>query len=234
MKKLLATIAIGAMATWSTTAFAAHPVTTEQGWGTWAGGTYGSGPFWGPGGYQNADDTTPATPTSTQTFTLTGTVAKDCSYYNGTTSTHSVNLGAIGVKNGDTEQTTTAFNQAADIHFDLQTTSAGCNFNNTVTASKSAQGLLNSAAGGYDSSEFTNKIPYSVTIGIPKAVNFNTTGTGTYHGVTVGLAQASNSMHLGAWRSALTLGIAAPAQTLGLVAGTYTDTITLTLAVDAS
>jgi UDP-N-acetylenolpyruvoylglucosamine reductase len=138
------------------------------------------------------------------------------------------------VKNGNTETTATAFTQAAPFNFDIQTTSAGCNFDNTVSLTKSANGLVNAAPSGYDSSEFTAKIPYKATVGVSKAVNAGATGTGIYHAFVVDVAQASGSMHLGAWRSGLTLNINAPAQTLGLVAGTYTDTITLTLAVDTA
>jgi hypothetical protein len=238
MKKIVSAIALSAFALASSSAAFATGHTAQDsvyGSGVFAGGTYGAGPFYGPGGGQITDNTDPNTsPIVTNTFTLNGTVTKDCSFYAGTSTSHTINLGQIGVRNGNTETTATAFTQAAPFNFDIQTTSAGCNFDNTVSLTKSANGLVNAAPGGYDSSEFTAKIPYKATVGVSKAVNAGATGTGIYHAFVVDVADSSGSMHLGAWRSGLTLNVNAPAQTLGLVAGTYTDTITLTLAVDTS
>ncbi|MEO5867941.1 MAG: hypothetical protein ABIS14_10140 [Sphingomonas sp.] len=190
-------------------------------------------PSWGANGVIT-DDTTTATPTVTNSFTLTGNVAKDCSFFGGSSTSHSIPMGAIGVKNGNTENVPTAFNQAADFSFDLGTTSAGCNFNNTVTVSKSAQGLVNAAAGGYDNTQFTANIPYSILAGLTGTTNTGAGAAGAYIPMTVAANAASSSEHLGAWRSAFNMRVAVPAQTLGLVAGTYTDTITVTLAVDTA
>ena len=78
-------------------------------------------PIWAVNGWNIPDDTTTATPDVTNTFTLTGTVAKDCSYYGGPSTSHSIPLGAIGVKNGDTETSSTAFNQASNRDYLSQT-----------------------------------------------------------------------------------------------------------------
>ncbi|MDB5725162.1 MAG: hypothetical protein JWQ16_1916 [Novosphingobium sp.] len=217
MKKTISVIALSAfaLASSSVAMAAGHAVQDgDYGYGVYAGGhdaNYnGIGPFFGPGGGQVTNDTTSATPTIIETFTLKGSVAKDCSYYGGTTSAHTINLGAIGVKNGDTETTATAFTQAAPFNFDIQTTSAGCNFDNTVSLTKSANGLVNATPGGYDSSEFTANIPYKATVGVQKAVNAGATGTGIYHSFVVDVAASTGNMKLGAWRSSLTLNVNAP------------------------
>jgi hypothetical protein len=234
VKRTLALVAVAAIAFSASAANAStHPtLDSVDGWGKYANPPSG-GPFWGPNGW-SPDDTTTATPTRTMTFTLTGSVAKDCSYYAGSSNTHTINLGAIGLNNGDTETTSTAFTQAGEIQVEMTSTSAGCNFNNTVTATKAAAGLVNPAPGGYDSSEFTANIPYTLRVGVAKAVDYNTVGTGIYHGFDMTTSQTTGSMHLGAWRSNLTLRANMPVQSRGLVAGTYSDTITLTLAVDVS
>ena len=71
------------------------------------------------------DDTTAATPTVTNSFVLTGTVAKDCSYYSGAPSgTTTIPLGAIGVRNGNTETVNNLFNQVAAFNVEITSTSA--------------------------------------------------------------------------------------------------------------
>jgi hypothetical protein len=234
MKKTIAALAISAFAlTTSSAAFAAHPILfpAPNQWAIYNGpGT--TPPYIAING-TSPDDTTPAVQTLTETFSLNGTVAKDCSYFGAPGGAHTVNIGAIGVKNGNNETAADAFEQNGPIQiYDLDSTSAGCNFNNTVSLTKSVNGLVNASPGGYDSSEFTANIPYEVTVGIAKAVNADQVGTGIYHAFTVATNSGSGSMHLGAWRSNLDLKLLAPAQNLGLVAGTYTDTMTLTLAVD--
>ena len=57
-----------------------------------------------------------------------------------------------------------AFEMVSPASAVVNSTTAGCNFNNTVTLTKAngAQGLRNLAAGGYDSNQFQANIPYSV------------------------------------------------------------------------
>jgi hypothetical protein len=191
-------------------------------------------PIWAVNGWNIPDDTTTATPDVTNTFTLTGTVAKDCSYYGGPSPSHTIPLGAIGVKNGDTETSTTAFNQASTFNMDISSSSAGCNFNNTVTISKNAQGLVNAAAGGYDSNQFTANIPYKINGGLTGTTNTSGPAAGTFVPIVLNDGDATKQVHLGAWRSNLNMGLVFTAQSKGLVAGNYTDTITVELAVDTT
>jgi hypothetical protein len=188
------------------------------------------------GGYANnagqiPDDTTTAG-NKTEQFTMTGSVAKDCSFYAGDdgATTHSINLGAIGVRNGDQETSSTLYNQAAAFNYDIGTSTAGCNYNNTVTVSKNANGLTNTAANGYDSTQFQANIPYSILVGLTATTNQSGPAAGTYTPMTVAADQASNSETLGAWRSGMHVNATIPVPAKALVAGTYSDTITVTLA----
>lgn len=195
------------------------------------GGGYGVNAVFGP--YSNTpipDDTTTATPTKTENFTLTGNVAKDCSFYAGNTNTQTLSLGAIGVRNGDDETVANLFNQNGQFSYDIGTSTAGCNFNNTVTVTKNANGLTNASAGGYDSTQFQANIPYSIVVGLTATTNQSAGTPGTYIPMNLSLTDSTKSETLGAWRSAMHVTATIPAPSKGLVAGTYSDTIVVTLA----
>jgi len=167
-----------------------------------------------------------------QTFTLTGEVNKDCSFYAGGSSSHAIALNTIGIRTQNTDNVSQAFNQAQDITASFNTATAGCNTNNTVAITTTHGGkLLNGNAGDYDGAQFTAEIPYGLDA--------------SWQGVgTAGAGQNPTTQHIqwdagqpvaapkagGAWRSAFNMAIVAPAQSKGLVAGTYEDTITVTLA----
>ena len=180
------------------------------------------------GGMPN--DSVTDTPLVTVAFNLSGTVAQNCSYFsNSNSNSQSINLGAIGIKNGNSQNIGSLFNQIDPIDVEIQSTNAGCNTDNTVTVSKGANGLSNPTTSGYDSSQFTNSIPYSVKVGVAAATLAGTVGTGQFQGFTVPTTATTGSANYGAWRSTLDLTANIPAQSLGLVAGTYSDTITVTL-----
>lgn len=195
------------------------------------GGGYGANAVFGPyspSGVPN--DTTTATPTKTETFTLTGNVAKDCSFYAGNSNTTTLSLGAIGVRNGDDETVANLFNQAGQFSYDIGTSTAGCNFNNTVTVTKGPKGLTNASAGGYDSTQFQANIPYSLVVGLTATTNLAAGAPGNYIAMNLGTTETTKSETLGAWRSGMHVQATIPAPSKGLVAGTYSDTIVVTLA----
>ena len=164
------------------------------------------------------------------TFTLTGNVTKDCSFYGGGTTAHDINLGTIGVRTGNNDNVSQAFNQRDAMTVNVDSATAGCNFNNTVTIAKENQsaGLLNKAPGGYDPAQFTDRIPYSIDASwTGSAVDGKTTLQQT---LKVGDQVGSNNKQSGAWRSAFSMDVSIPAQSKALVAGTYSDKITVTLA----
>lgn len=199
---------------------------------------------WGPGALPNGaslafnanvgipNDTSVATPTVSTSFTLTGSVAKDCSYYNANSGSHTIPLGAIGVRNSNNEAPNELFNQVSEFSIEITSTTAGCNFANTVKVEKSngVQGLLNSAPGGYDTANFTANIPYIARIGIQQAsTNTTAPALGQYQTFQAATNQSSASQSFGAFRSRITLHTIVPVQTKGLVAGTYSDTVAVEL-----
>jgi hypothetical protein len=184
------------------------------------------------GGMQN-DAATDVT-SVTATFILTGSVAQNCSYFSGSSSTQTIGLGAIGIKNGNNQNIGQLFNQIDPIDVEITSTNAGCNTDNTVTVTKGANGLFNPTKSGYDTNQFTNSIPYSVKVGITDATLQGQVGQGTFQTFTVPTTSTTGSGQFGAWRSSLDLMAQIPAQPLGLVAGAYSDTITVTLAASVS
>ena len=181
------------------------------------------------------DNTEAATPTVTNAFTLTGNVTKDCSFYAGNNAAgRTIDFGVIGVKTGNNENVNAAFEMAGDLNATINTLTAGCNFNNTVSIVKrdgsdySGMNLVGNP-GGFDSTQFQTNIPYSVTA-TWTGVAQDYIGTGTPQSLTVAANGATGSKTQGAWRSAMNIAINAPAVTnRGLVAGTYEDTLTVKL-----
>lgn len=177
-------------------------------------------------------NTTTATPTVTVAFSLTGSVTKDCSFYSGNNSSATnIDFGVIGVRTGNNENVNNAFEMVGPAVAAIDTLTAGCNFNNRVTLAKNdAAGLVNQTASGWDSNQFQANIPYTV--------NASWTGTPSQSGGAAGIPQSvalsstqlTNNVLQGAWRSAMDIDIVAAPAPLGLVAGNYTGTMTLTLA----
>lgn len=174
----------------------------------------------------------------TAQFTLTGNVDKTCAIggvdgFGGTTSglNATVDLGTIGISAGDDQSYDSLFTMTGPATVQLNSAAAGCNYNNTLSLTKSsADGLVNSNPGSYDSSQFQANIPYAATATFTGVQSG--TGTGTTQTVTVDTASAANSGTFGAWRSPLQIDVNAPQVTgKGLVGGTYSGTLTVTLAI---
>jgi len=176
-------------------------------------------------------DSETATPTVSTTFNLSGSVNKDCSFYAGNNSSATtIDFGVIGVRTGNNENVNNAFEMVGPAFANIETLTAGCNFNNEVEITKSdVNGLVNSSGSGYDTDEFQANIPYSVTASwTGVALNAVTAGTG--QSLNVSTSDLSGIKQQGAWRSAMDINFNAPAITnKGLVAGNYTGSTTLTL-----
>lgn len=176
-------------------------------------------------------NTTPVTPTVNVVFSLSGRVEKDCSFYSGNNaSARNIDFGVIGVRTGDNENVNSAFEMVGPAVAEIETLTAGCNFNNEVEITKSSvNGMVNGAAGGYDTDEFQANIPYSVNAAWT-GVAQNAVTSGSAQSLNVSTSALSGIKQQGAWRSNMEIDIVAPAITnKGLVAGTYTGTTTLTL-----
>jgi hypothetical protein len=180
---------------------------------------------------QNSN-TNDATPSVTTTFTLSGTVTPDCSFYagNGSGATN-LNFGQIGVRTGNNENVSSAFDMRAPAVAIVNTATAGCNFNNEVYLEKSsAQGMVNAAVGlDYDNTQFQANIPYSVKaswVGVNAGAGSSNGGPKDLEVSTTGV-NATKAQ--GAWRSGMTLVFTAPAADNALVAGSYSGTTKLVL-----
>lgn len=178
-------------------------------------------------------DSETATPTVNVEFSLSGSVNKDCSFYAGNNgSATQIDFGVIGVRTGNNENVNNAFEMVGPAVANIETLTAGCNFNNEVKIAKNNPlGLVNQDSSGYDNLQFQNNIPYAVTAawtGVAKDVVAN----GSPQSLIVASTDADGegTIEQGAWRSAMTINFTAPAVTSkGLVAGNYTGTTTLTL-----
>jgi hypothetical protein len=181
------------------------------------------------------NDTETATRSVSSTFTLTGSVNKDCSFYAGNNAAgRTIDFGVIGVKTGDNENVNAAFEMAGGLSANINTLTAGCNFNNEVVITKrdgsdySGMNLVGNP-GGFDVTQFQTNIPYEVTA-TWQGVALNDVTQGSPQSLTVTTGQATATKQQGAWRSAMNIAISAPAVTnRGLVAGTYQDTLTIRL-----
>ena len=179
-----------------------------------------------------SDDSETATPTVEVQFAMSGTVNRDCSFYSGNNSgnVRNIDLGVIGVKTGNNENVNQAFDMTGNAEVDIQTLTAGCNFNNRVEIEKdNVKGLVNTAPGSYDTDQFRANIPYSVTASWT-GVERGTRAAGETQTLTVGDNDKKGFKLQGAWRSQMDINITATALSdKGLVAGDYEGTTTLTL-----
>ncbi|WP_114951038.1 hypothetical protein [Sphingosinicella terrae] len=176
-------------------------------------------------------DSETATPTVSVAFNLSGSVNRDCSFYAGNSaSARNINFGVIGVRTGNNENVSDAFEMVGPAEAEIESLTAGCNFNNTVSLAKTNgnAGMVNANPGGYDSDEFQANIPYQVAASWT-GIGLNQVGPGQGQALNVATTQGSNTISQGAWRSDFELEIEAPVAAKALVAGNYTDTLTLTL-----
>jgi hypothetical protein len=171
-----------------------------------------------------------ATPTVTNKWTITGNVSKDCSFFGGSQTGRTLDLGTIGVNTQANTGVNRAFNMVAPAAIGIATSTAGCNFKNKVSISKNALGLRNTDAQGYDTNEFQANIPYTVVASFIGSTNQSGPAAGTKQTLTVAQNSAGNEWNGGAWRSSFSMAITAAAPDKGLVAGTYSDDVTVVLA----
>lgn len=229
MKKILsaslAAIALAAVPS------VAHADVTAGGSFTGLGGLFGVGTAWGYEG-ASSGNTENATPTLPTAFTLTGEVSRDCSFYAGNANQRTINFGTIGVRTGSGENVSDAFDMRSAADVVIATGTAGCNTKNEVKISKQngADGLLNAAAatGGYDSNQFTNKLPYRVDAAWT-GVDVGQVGAGTTKTLLVDTNEGTDSRQGGAWRSGFVMNVLIPTPAKALVAGNYSDVLTVTL-----
>jgi len=179
-------------------------------------------------GSSAADNGTAQTSTS-NTFTLTGDVNPDCSFFVGNVNT-TIDFGTIGIEARDNVGPAAAFDMTAPATAQIQTNVAGCNTRNLVRVTKgNPDGMRNASTSGYDPAQFTNKLPYSVDVSFNgSAPNSAAAQAGAF---TVDTAEQTDSQLHGAWKSVFTMNINVPTPAESLLAGAYTDTVNVSLTV---
>jgi hypothetical protein len=160
-------------------------------------------------------------------FTLQGTVSKDCAYYSGNVNT-TIDFGQIGIYASDNTGPALAFDQVADAAVSIETNLAGCNTRNTVAIAKgNSDGMHTNNGSSFDPVQFTNVLPYRVAAGWTGVAD-GSFATGP-QSLNLSVSEQAKNTTQGAWKSAMDIDVVIPAQSKSLVSGTYSDTLTVTL-----
>ena len=184
----------------------------------------------------NAGDLGTVAEDLTATFSVSGSVSASCVLGNGDGDLDDVDFGTLGIYGDAANGVDNAFEMVgANSNGNSSTNAAGCNTSNRLTLTKTngTQGLLNAdaAAAGYDTNVFQANIPYSLganyVAGSPGQLGVSPS-LGKF---TVSTTEASDSRENNAWRSGLGIRVDIPAAAKALVAGTYTDTVTVLIEV---
>lgn len=179
----------------------------------------------------SADNNGTAETTITNDFSLSGTVTPDCSFFVGNVD-RSIDFGVIGIEARDNVGPANAFDMTAPATATIETNVAGCNTRNRVTVEKGrATGMRADTNAGFDETQFTNDLDYTVTATWQGSNPNGGAQAPTSESLTVGLNDRRNSTRQGAWKSVFLLDIEVPVPALSLLAGEYEDTLTVTLDV---
>ena len=167
----------------------------------------------------------------TNVFTISGNVTADCSFFVGNVD-RSINFGVIGIEANDNVGPASAFDMTAPATASVQTNVAGCNTQNRVTVAKGrATGMVSDNGSGFDQTQFTNELDYTVIANWQGSAQSGGAQAPVAETLTVGLNDLDDSKPQGAWKSVFTMNINVPIPALSLLAGNYSDTITVTLDV---
>lgn len=192
------------------------------------------------GGYNYSEiggslgNTETASPTVTNTWLIKGNVTPDCSYYGGSSTSHTLDFGTIGVNTQANTSVNNAFDMVAPAGAVVTSTTAGCNTKNKVTITKTngAQGLVNASTSGYNTNEFQANLPYTASLGFTAGSENSVAAVNAPTTLTAAQGDATKVGNYGAWRSAMILTVGIPQPSKALLAGQYSDTLTVTIAAN--
>ena len=174
-----------------------------------------------------------ANSSETADFTITGTVDQACVLGAGG-DLNDVNFGTIGIYADATSTVENVFTSVGPANGHTRTNLAGCNTANTLTVTKGngVDGLVNAGAtvGGYDGNVFQANIPYSVAVQYTAGAVGTLVPQASISQFSVSTTEATDSKSNAAWKSGAAFRIDLSDPTKALVAGSYTDTVTVTLA----
>ncbi|WP_374596596.1 hypothetical protein [Brevundimonas sp.] len=172
-----------------------------------------------------------AVTTVSNSFTISGNVTPDCSFFVGNVD-RSINFGVIGIEANDNVGPASAFDMTAPATASVQTNVAGCNTRNRVTIAKGrATGMVSDNTAGFDQTQFTNELDYIVNASWQGSAPSGGAAAPVAETLNVGLNTLNNNKQQGAWKSVFNMNINVPVPTRSLLAGNYSDTITVTLDV---
>ena len=174
-----------------------------------------------------------ASASETADFTITGNVSQACVLGAGG-DLNNINFGTIGIYADATSTVENVFTAVGPANAHTRTNLAGCNTSNTMTVTKTngVDGLVNAdaATAGYDGNVFQANIPYSVGVFYTGGAVGTLTPQGSISPFSVSPTDAPNSKSYAAFKSNATFRVDLTDPTKALVAGTYSDTVTVTLA----
>ena len=172
-----------------------------------------------------------ASSSETADFTITGTVSQACVLGAGG-DLNDVNFGTIGIYADATSTVENVFTSVGPANGHTRTNLAGCNTANrmTVTKGNGVDGLVNSTnAGGYDGNVFQANIPYSIAAQYTAGAVGSLLPQASISQFSVSTTEDEDFKENAAWKSGAAFRIDISDPTKALVAGTYTDTVTVVL-----
>lgn len=167
----------------------------------------------------------------TATFGVSGNVVASCILGNGDAVLDDVNFGNIGIYGDAAAGVDNAFEMVQDRNGNSSTNAAGCNTSNRLTLTKTggSTGMSNAdaSAAGYDPNVFQANLPYSLAAVYASPNVGSTVMSGTTGKFSVADTATTNFRENGAWRGDLGIKVVIPVPVKALVAGAYTDTVTV-------
>ena len=181
----------------------------------------------------NSANTGTASSSASATFSVRGRVDQACILGAGG-DLDNINFGRFGIYADASSTVENAFTSVGPRNAHTRTNLAGCNTASSITITKNggADGMTNddAAAGGFDSGQFQDTLPYTV-LARYAAVDYGTTGIPSVtNQLTLGTADTTATKNHGAWKAAPAFRIDVPVPAKALVAGTYRDTVRVELA----
>ena len=160
------------------------------------------------------------------TYSLKGNVTKDCAFYSGSSASHSLDFGTIGIYASDNTGPAAAFDMTGPASVTVYTNLAGCNTSNTVKLTKnSVDGLVNAGnTGGYDTNVFQANLPFTVEAKYT-AVAQGSVAAGASTTLSVASTALSSQATHGAWKSPMSIAVNIPVASKSLLAGDYTGSV---------
>lgn len=180
----------------------------------------------------NPGNTGTASSSETADFTIQGTVSQACVLGAGG-DLNDVNFGTIGIYADATSTVENVFTSVGPANGHTRTNLAGCNTANRMTVRKGngVDGLRNTTnTGGYDGNVFQANIPYSIAAQYTAGAVGSFVPQASISQFSVSTTEDQDFKENAAWKSGAAFRIDISDPTKALVAGTYSDTVTVELA----